>query len=334
VLSIIGSSSIPKYIQIINGIQKDIEEGKLSRGDKIPSINEVAGKMHLARGTVTKAYIELQNRGILASRHGKGFYIVSTAIQSKLNIFLLFDTLNAYKETLYQAFRQAIGENATLTIFFHHNNLTLFENLIKNNLGSYSYYVIMPHFNEDVSAIVKLIPSDKLLIIDKELVHSNDAYASIYQPFEKDIIHGLTSGLDLLQRYSRLNLVLSSDSFQFIPEGIISGFKKFCEDQAINYRILNILSVNNILPGEVFIVFTDFDLIRIINYAQTNHLQVGKDIGIISYDDTPIKSVLEKGITVLSTDFTAMGKKAAEIILSRKIEKIENASALIRRNSL
>jgi DNA-binding LacI/PurR family transcriptional regulator len=138
----------------------------------------------------------------------------------------------------------------------------------------------------------------------------------------------------VLQKYKRINLVLSTNSFQFIPDGIIQGFKQFCQEKAIAYQILDNLSETDIEKGEVFIVFADSDLIRMIKYAGEHHLQLGADIGIISYDDTPMKSVLEKGITVISTDFVAMGKKAAEMILSRKIEKIKNDSGLILRRSL
>jgi len=331
---IVESCSVPKYLQLAEGIIQAISESKLVRGDKIGSINEISSQYKLARGTVKKAYEELQNRGIITSKQGKGFYIVSTAIETKLKIFLLFDTLNAYKETLYQSFRQTIGAHANLTIFFHHHNLRLFERMITDNLGNYGYYVIMPHFNEDISSIIKNIPPEKLLILDKELVRPDDSYASIFQPFEKDIYQALHSGLEVLQKYKRINLVLSTNSFQFIPDGIIQGFKRFCQEKAIAYQVLDNLSETDIEKGEVFIVFADSDLIRMIKYAGEHHLQLGADIGIISYDDTPMKSVLEKGITVISTDFVAMGKKAAEMILSRKIEKIKNDSGLILRRSL
>ena len=41
-------------------------------------------------------------------------------------------------------------------------------------------------------------------------------------------------------------------------------------------------------------------------------------IGIISYNETPLKKVVENGITTISTDFKAMGKLLANMILENK----------------
>lgn len=39
--------------------------------------------------------------------------------------------------------------------------------------------VIMPHFNEDVSSLVRKIPADKLLVIDKNIPELAGDYAAI-----------------------------------------------------------------------------------------------------------------------------------------------------------
>lgn len=334
IIKIDSGSPVAKYQQIVDYIATAIEKGQLHRGDQIPSINQLCENTELARGTITKAYDELRAMGIIASKHGKGYYVASTDMKSKLNIFLLFDELNAYKEILYNAFKQALGEKATISIFFHHYNLKLFESLIKDNLGNYSYYVIMPHFNEDVSNLVKKIPADKLLIIDKNIPTLTGDYAAIYQDFETDIIKALDSVSSVLPRYSRLNLVLSKKSFQFVPTGIIKGFQKFCRQNSLPHQLLNNLRDEQLKPGEAYIVFRDADLIKLIKYCEANNLQIGQDLGIISYDDTPMKEVLAQGITVISTDFDYMGRQAATLIQQARKEKIANPTSLIRRKSL
>ena len=327
-------SHVSKYKQIIDSISTAIEEGQLIRGDQIPSINQLCENTDLARGTITKAYCELRALGIIASKHGKGYYVASTDTRSKLNIFLLFDELNAYKEILYNSFKQALEEKAAISIFFHHHNLKLFESLINDNLGNYSHYVIMPHFNEDVSGLVQKIPADKLLIIDKNIPNLTGDYSAIYQDFEADINKALESVGEVLPSYSRLNLVLSKKSFQFVPNGIVEGFQKFCRQNALPYQLLDDLSDDQIKSGEAYIIFRDADLIRLIKYCDANRLQIGRDLGIISYDDTPMKEVVAQGITVISTDFEYMGRYAATLIQQAKKEKIANPTSLIRRKSL
>ena len=61
---------------------------------------------------------------------------------------------------------------------------------------------------------------------------------------------------------------------------------------------------------------------------------MAKDIGLISYNDTILKEVLEGGITTISTDFKKMGKALAKIIFEKKIVTIENRNDLVIRNSL
>ncbi len=46
-------------------------------------------------------------------------------------------------------------------------------------------------------------------------------------------------------------------------------------------------------------------------------LQVGKQIGVISYTETTLKKIIQNGITTISTDFQVMGKRAAELVLGK-----------------
>jgi DNA-binding LacI/PurR family transcriptional regulator len=59
---------------------------------------------------------------------------------------------------------------------------------------------------------------------------------------------------------------------------------------------------------------------------------LGKDIGIISYNDTPLKELL--GITVISTDFNIMGETAASMILNNEKGEIKVPFNFIDRNSI
>ena len=56
----------PKYLQIIDSIVHAISKGKLKRGDKIPSINQLSEEYLLSRDTVEKAYRQLIRENILS----------------------------------------------------------------------------------------------------------------------------------------------------------------------------------------------------------------------------------------------------------------------------
>lgn len=330
-----ATSSKPKFQQLIEHIIESIEDGRLVRGQRLPSINEVSETSGIARMTVAKAYDELRSLGLVTSHHGKGFYVSSTDTRNQLNIFVLFDALTPYKEILYDNLLANLGEGVHINIFFHHHNLKVFENLLMNNLGLYNYYIIMPHFIEDVTKIIQNIPKEKLLILDINTPKLGDDYAILYQDFEKNIYQGLNQALLLIKKYQTLSLVLSSKNFQFTPLGIMNGFEKFCQENTIAYEIIsNLEEEEHLQKDHAYLVFRENDLVRFINWSNKKGWKLGEDIGLISYDDTPIKEILAEGISVISNDFALMGKRAAEMIISREKGRFVNESRFIERKSL
>jgi DNA-binding LacI/PurR family transcriptional regulator len=76
------------------------------------------------------------------------------------------------------------------------------------------------------------------------------------------------------------------------------------------------------------------DLVTLIEKIIAGKLQVGMDVGVISYNETPVKKIILDGITTISTDFEMMGRRVAEVILEKKTEKIEVPFSLTLRSSL
>jgi len=56
------SSKVPKYKQIIDNVLKGLKQGKIKKGDLLPSINNVADKYSLSKDTVVKAYKQLKEK--------------------------------------------------------------------------------------------------------------------------------------------------------------------------------------------------------------------------------------------------------------------------------
>ena len=326
----IKKSGTPKYKQIVASIEEAIVNGKLKKGDQLPSLNTIKQTHKLSRDTVLNAFNELKNRGIIYSVVGKGYFVSSEDVIVEKKIFLLFDELNSFKEDLYNSFLQSLNDNIQVDIFFHHFNIDVFNKLINDNIGSYSYYVIMPANLVGVKNSAQNLPKDKVYMLDQ--AHEELAeYPVIYQNFEKDIFNGLSSGLEKLNNYNKLVLLFSEEKQ---PKGILKGFQLFCATNNFNYEVIQTLE--NKLPrkGEVYFVLDDKNLIRIIKKIKEHQLILSKDIGIISFNDTLLKEVVENGITTISTDFNLMGKRLAQMILNNEQEKIENPSTLILRNSI
>ncbi len=321
---------IPKYRQIISSIEKAIEDEKIKKDERLPSINKVCLEFTLSRDTVLQAYEELKKRGIIYAILGKGYYIKSTEITTKQRVFLLFDELNIFKEDLYNSFLENIGKDVKVDIFFHHFNLPVFKKLINDSNGNYTKYIIMPTNLVGAPSIIKTLPVNEVFILD-QTNSELEAFPGVYQNHEKDIYDALLKGKDKLLKYEKLVLIFPG--FRE-PIGMKEGFDRFCKDFSFEKETITEFTNREIQIGEVYILPNDRDLVSVIEKSKHQKLKLGRDFGIISYNESPLKKVVENGITTISTDFRAMGKIMAAMILEGKRIQIENKCSLIIRNSL
>ena len=78
-ISIDSFSRIPIFIQISDGMKKEIMLSIKKAGDIIPSVRELSLNIGVNPNTVQKAYTELQREGILIPVQGKGNVISENA---------------------------------------------------------------------------------------------------------------------------------------------------------------------------------------------------------------------------------------------------------------
>tara|TARA_R110002012_G_scaffold283304_1_gene473491 strand:+ start:261 stop:1259 length:999 start_codon:yes stop_codon:yes gene_type:complete len=320
----------PKYKQIISSIEDAIISGTLRKGDQLPSLNSIRDVHKVSRDTVLTAFSELKTRGIIQSVVGKGYYILNETIALQQKVFLLFDEFNSFKEDLYNAFIQQFDENVRVDIYFHHFNENIFSKLITENIGAYNYYVVMPANLKNVHLTLAKLPIEKVYVLDQtrpELAN----YAGVFQNFEQNIFSNLSSALPLLEKYKKL-ILLYDENKQ--PQGLYDGFYKFCRSKGMANEIISSLKNRPIDKGTVYVIPDDKNLLRLIKKINEESLILAKDIGVISYNDTLLKEIVAGGITTISTDFTEMGKRMAQMILNKEHGHIENAHHLILRNSL
>lgn len=66
---------VPFYEQIYLAIKRDIEDGKISFGEKLPSTRLLAANLNVSRFTVELAYDQLVSEGYIQARAGSGFFV-------------------------------------------------------------------------------------------------------------------------------------------------------------------------------------------------------------------------------------------------------------------
>lgn len=333
-LKINSESEIPKYRQVVDLFVSDIEAGIFKHGQRIPSINETSEELLLSRDTVEKAYVYMKKKGILLAVRGKGYYINQVNVGKKLKIYLLFNKLSNYKRSIYYSFVKTMGAKASVDVGIYNYDPEEFKTLIDNNLNNYDYFVILPHFrneNASISEVIKKIPGEKVLIVDRFLDELKD-YPVVYQEYDKDIQSALICGLDLLKKYSRLNLVFPQA--EYYPPYIARGFRIFCQIHGFDYTIIDRMDETEICRGQAYIIVSDDDLYSFIRKIKLKNWALGKDCGVVAYNENPVKEILCDGITTISTNHEEIGYLAACMILTKKFERIKSPFKFIRRNSL
>jgi DNA-binding transcriptional regulator YhcF (GntR family) len=328
-------SASPKYLQLANSIIKAIREKKVHANEVLPSINELSFEFEISRDTAEKGYKYLKNLGIIGSVPGKGYFIKNVDISQSLKIFLLFNKLSAHKKIMYDSFVAALGELATIDFYIYNNDYHLFKKILSNVRQDYTHYVIIPHFlegGEHAHEIINTIPRNKLIMLDKLIDGIDGQYAAVYENFERDIYHALEQALPVLSKYDTLKIIFPS--YTYHPKEILKGFAAFCDEYAFNYKIVDNIRKEPISEGETYINLMEDDLVVLIEKVIAGKLQIGKDVGIISYNETPLKKLILNGITTMSTDFEMMGRATAELILTQSTEQIAIPFSLTLRASL
>jgi DNA-binding transcriptional regulator YhcF (GntR family) len=320
-------SDIPKYQQLVNSINNAIAEKLLNKGDLLPSVNSICKESKLSRDTVFKAYSILKDQRVIESVPNKGYYVAGETRK----VLLVLDTFKAYKEVLYHSFVNNLPDNIITDVQFHHYNIDNFETIINNSIGKYYKYVVMNFDHKGVSSVLSNIANDKLLLIDWN-IHSKPKNNYVFQDFGKSFYESLKEALDLFRKYTAIHFVYPS--FTNHPIETVAFFKNFCNEFEFKHKIITNPKEFNIEKSIAYIGVSDRMLGIFLEQCREKDFEPGVDVGFLSYNETPMKKFIYKGISVVSTDFKELGTKGAEFITKDEPMQYYVSTKLIIRESL
>nr|WP_288833600.1 GntR family transcriptional regulator [uncultured Flavobacterium sp.] len=320
-------SDIPKYQQLVNSINNAIAENILGKGEQLPSVNSICQKNQLSRDTVFKAYSILKEQKLIDSVPNKGYFVAGETRK----VLLVLDTFKAYKEVLYHSFVDNLAENIIVDVQFHHYNIDNFKNIINNSIGKYYKYVVMNFDDKEVASTLTSISNEKLLLIDWN-IHSKSKNNFVFQDFGKAFYDALKQGENLFKKYEQVIFIYPP--FTYHPKETLEYFKKFCSDFNLKHKIIYKLNDFYLQKNTAYISVSDRILGMFLEQCREKNFEPGKDIGFLSYNETPMKKFIYKGISVVTTDFNQLGIKAAEFVTKDEPMKIYIPTNLIKRESL
>lgn len=304
-----------KQSRIVLTILRSIEAGRLKIGDAIPSITAMGAQSGVGRDTVVKAYASLKAMGVVEPLHGKGYFVATDRPDRSIRTLVMFDTLfNGFKERVVQGLRETGGERLRIDFFSHNFNDDIFCGTLLDKQSRYERLVVMPYESKAVKDCLAKIDQTKLILLDIDTDFTGKACAVIRQGFDKETERALESEASRFAGYKRFELVFPPGPV-VIPEGIRSACTRFCRLHEIPLTVTDAFHPENLTKGTVYLVIDDNDLVSLVKEVHRRGWSAGREVGLVSYNDTAMKEIVEGGVTVVSTDFHELGAAAARRIL-------------------
>jgi len=337
------NSRVPKYTQLIEAIIHNIYLGNVKTGDKVPSINTLSEEFYLSRNTVERAFKELKKQNVLASYPGRGTFIAKSQVKAAFKILFLVNKLSPFKMKIFKSFTEELGKNYNVDLQCYHCDESLFLELLKKAKYTYDYFVIIPHFRteslrhisvtENTLKALNTLPKNKLVFLDNKIDAVENVLIESYQDYEKDLITSLEKEYEKLSKYKKVVLVYPLSVFYPYPHKIKSGFIKYCVKYNFDFQVIEeVGDAFKLSKDTLYITIEESDLVSLVHQIRKSNLVLGENVGLISYNDTSLKELLE--ISVLTTNFKKMGKKTAKFIKEGKRKKLNIPFKLITRSSI
>ena len=184
---------VPVYIQIHNQIRKEIESGKWSVGERIPSERQLSQDFDVSRMTLRQAIQTLVDEGILQRQVGSGTYVASSKVQEKMS-----------GTTSFTEITESQGKRpSSKTVSYHVADPSISE-MEKLKLKDGDQILRMERIryadNQPICFEVATIPVDIVKSLDKE-----DITSSLYKALENK------AGLKLGNATQTVSAILASE---------------------------------------------------------------------------------------------------------------------------
>ncbi len=321
------TQQLSKVKQLSDAICAAISNGEFVAGESLPSINQISQYYTISRDTVFKAFLDLKSRGIVDSAPTKGYYVKN--IETK--ILLLLDIYSPYKTELYNSLKDNLPSNCKIDLHFHYNDEQIMTKIIDDSVGRYSFYLVMNCSNDKFCEVIDKLPTKRVMLLDFGKFEKQ-RFSFACQGFDQTLYNCLCSGLDHFKKYEEIILVLPHTSEH--PKSCIPYFQQFCQDHNFRHALAQSIDSGDIRKGTAYLIVNHRQMINFVKDCRQKNLNLGSDVGVVVFNDEPVYEILDCGISVISTNFKAIGELAAQFVVTLEPIQTYVETKLIMRGSL
>ncbi len=272
-----------KYEILTDQLIDLIKKNNLKQNDKLPTVREIINKWNFSYATVHRTLMEMENRGLITRRQGKGMYVdrletkssdkqVALIIPSHFSGFKIFiDTLAGIRTALE---KEKISLLISISNMSHENEKDTIERLISKRVDGMIIF-LEDHYRQDYSHISRLkeilFP---FVLIDRFIPELDTDYVVVNNTIA---MHRICAYLKYNRYCDKIIFVPDNDA----PENISSS-----EEKLAGFR-----GALKVLYGqEDGMVLSLDDLVLKINEISSTY----KNIGICMNHDGLINELLER----------------------------------------
>jgi DNA-binding transcriptional regulator YhcF (GntR family) len=310
-------SGVPLYLQVKKKIMSLINGNKLKVGEKMPTERELSENLKVSRNTISTAYNELEQEGVLKSYQGRGTFVAEEAnpwkvqnIKQKVMKFIDLGFEEAietgmdadeFLEIVTQRVREKKELMSKITAVYVECNIEQARMFSKQIMESTNMNVI-PFTLDDIRNISESTKEivEKSQVIIATFNHVNEV-VKLTKKFQKEII-GVAINVDLetivkIARYpkgTKFAFVCISNEFMFKARGALEKaglgdidiqFTNSTDKQQI-IKIINSVDVIIVSPGR----YEDVQLHNVDNKCIMKFLY--------NLDDSSVKALKSKIIEI------------------------------------
>ena len=201
------------YQEIVETITKDIQNGKLEKGSKLPSIRQISQIYGCSKDTAQRALLELKYQNYIYAIPKSGYYVLEGP--SKSNDKVLFN-LNDYNQLAYEDFRLCLDES----LAGHQDYL-------------FNYYHEQAGLKDLVEALENRLASDDIYVNSNQIVITSGSQQALYILSQMDFGNGAHKILLEQPTYHRMNQLVNRQNLSY--ETINRGFDGLDFDRLEEY---------------------------------------------------------------------------------------------------
>lgn len=306
-------SGVPLYLQVKKQIMDLIKNGTLKVGNKMPTERVLSENLKVSRNTISAAYNELEQEGVLKSYQGRGTFVAEEAnpwkaqnIKEKIIKFVdlgleeaieIGMDVDEFLDIVAQRVKEKKEIMSKMTALYVECNIEQSRMFSKQLTESTNMNVIPFTLND----IINIDEEKKNIIENCQVIiatfnHVNEV-ARLTKPFKKEVI-GVAINVDLqtivkIARYpeeTKFGFVCISQEFMFKARGAL---------EKAGLANINIQYTNSLDKDELKKITNNLDVI-IVSPGRYNDVKeiVGDDkevlVFIYSLDDSSIKALKSK----------------------------------------